>query len=149
MMSEKIFIDTNILVYSVDRHDMAKREICRNCLRWLHHNGLGVISTQVMQEFYVTATKKLGVEPLIAKSIISSFENFEVLTVTPALIKEAIDCHIVSEISFWDALIVVSAENAHCQSLWTEDLNDGQLIRGVRIVNPLKRRLSEPRFAGF
>lgn len=86
MMTEKIFIDTNILVYSVDKHDTAKRDICRNRLRWLHHNGTGVISTQVMQEFYVTA----GVEPVIAESILRSFENFKVKVITPSLIQTVI-----------------------------------------------------------
>lgn len=57
--------------------------------------------------------------------------------ITPAIIKEATDCAIINRFSFWDALIVAAAESAKCEILWTEDLNDGQIVRGVRIVNPI------------
>ena len=99
---------------------------------------MGVISTQVMQEFYVAATSKLGADPLLTKDILRSLERFETVVVSPTLIKDAIDCSIINRLSFWDALIVVSAESAQCEILWTEDLNHGQIIRGVRIENPLK-----------
>jgi predicted nucleic acid-binding protein len=97
----------------------------------------GVISTQVMQEFYVVASKKIGVDPILAKKILQKFENFEVVTIVPRLIYEAIDCSVTAEVSFWDALIIVAAQSAKCDTLWTEDLNPGQVIRDVRIVNPL------------
>jgi predicted nucleic acid-binding protein len=64
-------------------------------------------------------------------------ERFETIVVSPTLIKDAIDCAIINRLSFWDALIVVSAESARCEIVWTEDLNHGQIIRGVRIENPL------------
>ena len=134
----KIFIDTNILIYSMDEFDPAKREKCRFLLKSVGKDFQGVISTQVMQEFYVTATKKLGADPLLMKDILHSFEQFEIVMVNPAIINDAIDCGIINRISFWDSLIVVAAESAHCELLWTEDLNDGQIIRGVRIENPLK-----------
>jgi predicted nucleic acid-binding protein len=102
-------------------------------------DGKGVISTQVLQECFVTATKKLGMDPFQAKAILASFEHFETVVVTGALIKEAIDCQILYKISFWDSLIVVAAESARCDRLWTEDLNPGQTIRGVRIENPLAK----------
>jgi predicted nucleic acid-binding protein len=60
------------------------------------------------------------------------------LLLSPQIIKEAIECSIINKLSFWDALIVIAAESAKCEKLWSEDLNDGQLIRGVRIENPLK-----------
>jgi len=95
----------------------------------------------VLQEFYVAGTSKLGVEPLLAKSILDSFENMEVVRIDPRLIGEAIDTSILSRISFWDSLVLVAAESAKCEVLYTEDLNPGQIIRGVRIENPL---LSDP-----
>ncbi len=104
----------------------------------LRNDLRGVISTQVMQEFYVAATKKLGAEPLVVKDILSAFERFETVVIMPDIIKEAIDCGIINRLSFWDALIVAAAESANCERLWTEDLNDGQVIRGVRIENPIK-----------
>ena len=67
-----------------------------------------------------------------------AFERFETVTITPGIIKEAIDCGIINRLSFWDALMITAAESSKCGKLWTEDLNDGQVIRGVRIENPLK-----------
>jgi predicted nucleic acid-binding protein len=134
----KVFLDTNILVYSLDQADAAKKAKCRGLIRSLTAESKGVISTQVMQEFYVAATGKLGADPLLTKDILRSLERFETVVVSPSLIKEAIDCSIINRLSFWDALIIVSAESARCGILWTEDLNHGQIIRGVRIENPLK-----------
>ncbi len=135
----KIFIDTNILIYSMDRFDPEKRLRCRELLKTLKNDLRGVISTQVMQEFYVAATRKLGAEPLIVKDILNTFERFEIVVIKPDNIKEAIDCSIINRLSFWDALIVAAAESASCEKLWTEDLNDGQVIRGVRIENPINQ----------
>lgn len=92
-----------------------------------------------MQEFYVAATNKLGADPLLIKDILRSLERIETIVVTPALIKEAIDCSIIHRLSFWVALIVTCADSAQCAVLLTEDLNDGQTIRSVRIENPFKR----------
>ena len=134
----KVFLDTNILVYSLDQSDAGKQKQSRRLIKSLSAENSGVISTQVMQEFYVAATAKLGADPLLIKDILRSLERFETVVVSPMLIKDAIDCAIINRIPFWDALIVVSAESAHCETLWTEDLNHGQVIRGVRIENPLK-----------
>ena len=134
----KIFIDTNILIYSMDQYDPEKRQKCRALLKTLRNNLQGVISTQVMQEFYVAGTKKLGADPLVVKDILNSLERFETVIIKPDIIKEAIDCGIINRLSFWDALIVAAAESANCEKLWTEDLNDGQVIRGVLIENPIK-----------
>ena len=134
----KIFVDTNILVHSLQSRDPKLKQRARLRLKDLEKRHQGVISTQVMQEFYVVATKKMGVDPLLTKRILQKLENFEVVSVLPRLIYEAIDCSITSEISFWDALIVVAAQSARCDLLWTEDLNPGQIIRDVRIMNPLQ-----------
>ncbi len=137
----KVFIDTNLLVYSMDAFDPVKQDASRLLLRSAAQDYQGVISTQVMQELYVATTRKLGADPLVIKDVLHSFQHFEVVTITPNIIDSAIECSIISRIPFWDALIVVAAEAAHCPLLWTEDLNDGQIIRGVRIENPLKRRI--------
>ena len=133
----KVFVDTNILVYSMDKHDLLKMKKSRSMLKKLKREMHGVISTQVLQEFYVVATKKLKADPITVKDVIRSFENFEIITITPTIIEDAIDCSILNMISFWDALIVSAAESAKCSQLWTEDLNTGQIIRGVKVVNPL------------
>ena len=134
----KVFIDTNILVYSLDRFDPIKQKKCRSLLKTLTDDFQGVISTQVMQEFYVTTVKKLGADPLLIKDILHAYERFETVIITPDSIRDAIDCSIINRLSFWDALIVVAAESARCEKLWSEDLNDGQVVRGVQIENPLK-----------
>ena len=137
-MNGKTFIDTNVFLYSVDGRDPRKQRRAREVLRKLLSENGGVISTQVLQEFYVAATRKLGIAPLVAKSLLEPFSALEVVTVDMDLIREAIDCSILNQISFWEGLIVVSAEKARCARVWTEDLNTGQAIRGVRIENPFE-----------
>lgn len=132
----KVFVDTNVLIYAVDRHYRRKRERCRELIRELAAARSGVLSTQVMQEFFVVATRKLGLDPLKAKSILAGFGNFEVVEVAPRLVYDAIDCSVIERLSFWDALIVVSAENAACELLATEDLTHGRVLRGVRVASP-------------
>jgi predicted nucleic acid-binding protein len=132
----KLFFDTNVIVYALDNADPAKRDRCRAVLRAAAVSGRGVVSTQVLQELFVVATHKLGMDPLDAKDIVTAQENFEVVVTTPRLIREAIDCSVLSRLSFWDALIAVAAESAACALLVTEDLNDGQLIRGVKVASP-------------
>ena len=137
-MMSKVFLDTNILVYSVDHRHPEKMTRARKVLAGLKEEKRAVISTQVMQEFYVTVTKKLHVDPLMAKRMLGSFETVEKVMIDGDLVNEAIDCSILDQLSLWDALIVVSAKRALCEEVWTEDLNDGQVIQGVRIRNPLK-----------
>ena len=134
----KVFVDTNILVYCMDDSNKKRKARCRTLVETLVGELYGVLSTQVLQEFYVAATKKLGADPLAVKDILHSFRRFERVVITPEIIKEAIDCSLINRLSFWDSLIVVAAESARCERIWTEDLNDGQVIRGVRIENPLK-----------
>ena len=130
----KVFFDTNILLYAHDEADVRKQ---RGAIELLREHGLtSVISTQVMQEFFVAATRKLRLEPLVAKDALALYERLHVVTIQPAFVARAIDCSILDRIHFWDALIVVAAESAKCSILFTEGLNDGQLVRGVRIRNP-------------
>ena len=133
----KIFIDTNILAYAFDNNNAKKRDKCRILLKNLEEGGQFVVSTQILQEFYVVATQELGAQPLTAKQTIKTLENFEIVVVDPSLIGDAIDCHLLNRISFWDALVIVSAEKAKCEKVWTEDLNNGQTINGVFIENPM------------
>ena len=138
-MPGRVFLDTNVLVYAQDASAPAKQRKSRELIAELAANVDGVISTQVMQEFYVAATGKIGVPPLAAKGIIKTFNVFDVVQVSPALIQEAIDCSILNQLSFWDALIVASAASAGCSTLLSEDLSDGQVIMGVTIRNPYAR----------
>jgi predicted nucleic acid-binding protein len=132
----KIFLDTNVLLYTLDQKDRERQTRARMILRSIAENDNPVISTQILQEFYIASTSKLGVDALLAKSIVHSFEHMEVVQVDPHLIGEAIDVSILNQISFWDALVIAAAESAKCSILYSEDLNHGQIIRGVRIENP-------------
>jgi predicted nucleic acid-binding protein len=135
----KVFFDTNILVYAFDEKDKRKRTLCRSLLRRVSERELqGVLSTQVLQEFCVVGVKKLGMDPLFAKGVLASLERFEIVTVSPPLINEAIDCQVLFQLSFWDALVLAAAASARCETIWTEDFNPGQVMRGAKIENPLK-----------
>jgi predicted nucleic acid-binding protein len=134
----KAFFDTNVLIYQMDRQNLTKRGKCRNLVRRAVEAGDAVISTQVLQEFYIVSTKKLGMKALQAKSLIHAFNNMEVVTINTDLIDEAIDISVQYRLSFWDSLIIAAAESARCALLYTEDLNPGQIIRGMKITDPME-----------
>jgi predicted nucleic acid-binding protein len=136
-MMSKAFLDTNVLVYALDRHEPRRRKRARTLIADVRSGAGGVISTQVLQELFVVATKKLSLDPLRVKAVVHWFEkHFEVVVVNGPLIREAIDCFVLNRLSFWDALLVVAAESARATTLYTEDLNDGQTVRGVTVKNP-------------
>jgi len=138
MPAGKVFLDTNILVYAQDQDSPVKRRRSREVIAALAQSGTGVISTQVLQEFYVTVTRKLGVAPLAAKRVLQTFKIFEIVQASPDLIERAIDCSVLNTISFWDALIVAAAASSGCAIVYSEDLNPDQTIQGVRVENPLR-----------
>jgi predicted nucleic acid-binding protein len=132
----KVFFDTNILLYSIDPTDKKKQGKSRELLEKAEEEGTGVLSTQVLQEYYNISTRKFKVDPLVAKDTLAAFDAHEIVVISPALIHGAIECQVVSRISFWDALIVVAAEAGQCSTIYTEDLNSGQKIRGMKVENP-------------
>ena len=134
----KIFLDTNILVYTVDRNDKKKLSQSRKILENAIAKDKPVISTQVLQEFYSATTTKLKLDKIIAKNIIHNFRNMEIVQVDLGIIEQGIDISLLFQISFWDSLIIAAAEHANCEMIYTEDLNDTQTIRGIKIVNPFK-----------
>jgi len=134
----KVFLDTNVFIYALDDSDARKQARARACLKGVMERGDGVISTQVLQEYYVVATRKLGVEAAAAKGQVQALGRLETVLVTPELIQEAIDGCVAEKISFWDSLLVAAARFAGCAEIYTEDLNAGQIIRGVEVTNPLK-----------
>ena len=132
----KVFLDTNVLAYASDSDAPVKQRVARDLLRELASDVPPCISTQVLQEFYVTATRKLDIAPLKAKRILQTFTGMETVTICLDDVHRAIDGSILWQLSFWDALIIVAARKACCTVLYTEDLNDGQVIEGVEIRNP-------------
>ena len=137
-MNVKVFIDTNILVYLNDYGYPEKQNKCKARIKEIIKDGNGVISTQILHEFYVTLTKKLNIPAIDVRKQMDSFLDFEVIDVDVPLIKEAIDCSILDQISYWDALVIVCAQKGGCAILLTESLNHGQVIKGVKIENIFK-----------
>lgn len=132
------FVDANILVYAHDASAGAKKAVAESLLTRLWETGSGATSIQVLQEFYVTVTAKVA-RPLTTDEATARLEEFAVWPVfspTVTDLKSAIELAQQSRIAFWDAMIVHAAAESGCSVLWTEDLNDGQVIKGVRIGNP-------------
>lgn len=133
----KYFFDTYILVYMQDTSDLAKQSVARKLFYNCSKEKTAVISTQVLQEFYNISTGKLQQDKKATKTIIRNFSaNLEVVQVSCEIIDFAIDLNMNTQFSIWDSLILASAINAECSLLYTEDLNSGQIVDGVKIVNP-------------
>jgi predicted nucleic acid-binding protein len=135
----KIFIDTNIFIYTLDQKDEKKRDLARKIVKKVVESHQPVISTQVIKEFYVVASNKLKADPIVVKNIIHNFHNMEIVNNDLELIKQAIDISILSQLSFWDSLVIAAAEKANCEYVLSEDLNSGQSYRGVKVLNPFLR----------
>ena len=144
-MTAKTFVDTNILLYAYDRAAGWKHEACKQEIQRLWLTQSGVLSTQVMQEFYVNATRKLA-EPMSlaqAREEISLYEAWEPVSIRPPLIRAASHIQETAKLSFWDALIVAAAQEAGAELLLSEDLNHGQFVGKVRIHNPLLNQVQD------
>ena len=139
----RVFLDTNVLVDCADRHDTGRQRLCRAHLQALQESGRAVISTQVLQEFHVVATRKLGLRADQAGGFVADFRRMPVVTVTLELVEQAIAYHQADRISFWDALIVVSARSAGCTVLLSQDLNPGQDLDGLLVVHPASATADE------
>lgn len=137
-MSGRTFLDSNVLVYSVDESpaEKAKHERATELLSAQPEDL--VVSTQVLQEFYVVATRKLK-NPLseeLAARAVRGIAKLDVVGVDVPLVLSAVDTSRTAQVSLWDALIIEAASRAGCERVLSEDLNAGQVIRGVRIENP-------------
>jgi len=135
-MTERSFVDTNILVYAHDKSAGAKQIMAADLLDQGIQTGRLVLSTQVFQEFFASAVKKLGIDPAVARRTIELYGTLQVVTIDLPDILAAIDLQRLHHYSFWDALIIRAAQSARCSILYTEDLQHGQIIDGLKVVNP-------------
>jgi|SRR5579863_7450202 predicted nucleic acid-binding protein len=136
-MSDRTFVDTNVLIYAHDVDATAKHDVARSVLRELWKTRTGVLSVQVLQEFYVNVTRKIA-SPLskdAARLVVNSYSIWCMET-TPAEITAAFRIEDESQIGFWDALIVASAAKSGATRLFSEDFNHQQIIAGIRVENP-------------
>lgn len=138
-MTGPAFVDTNILVYSRDAGEPVKQALARELLDFLWESRLGRISQQVLQEYYVTVTRKLkpGLSKPDAREDIEALLAWQPLAATSVNFPKAWDIEDRFGLSWWDSLIVASALQAGCVFLFSEDLQDGLKIDGLQIRNPL------------
>jgi predicted nucleic acid-binding protein len=142
MSAERLreFVDANVLVYAYDASAGAKHVAAEALLARLWDAGTGCLSVQVLQEFVVTVTRKVA-EPLTAREAadrIRELAAWKVFTPAAEDVLHAITLHERTEVSFWDAMVIHAASELGCDVLWTEDLNDGQLIQSVRVRDPFR-----------
>lgn len=139
-IDELTFVDTNVLVYAHDAAERVRQPVAQRALEALWSTRTGVLSTQVLQEFYVVATapNKLGMRPSEAREIVALYSAWPVTLLDPVLILAASRRHETARLSFWDALIVEAARVAGAGTILSEDLGDGQRFDGIRVENPFK-----------
>lgn len=137
-MTAKTFVDTNILVYAHDLDADEKRQTALTLLTDLWVTGTGIISIQVLHEFYVTITRKISRQvPIhVARGIIENYLAWPLIINDHQTLMHATEIQERHRLSFWDALILAAAYRANAEVLVTEDLNHGLIMEGIRIINP-------------
>jgi predicted nucleic acid-binding protein len=135
---EITFVDTNILVYAFDRSAGAKHQRAAQIIGRCWETQSGCLSLQVLQEFYVSVTRKIP-NPLdiqTARNLVSDLAHWRVHSPDASDLLEAIDLQQRWQLSFWDAMIVQSAQKSGCRQLLSEDLSHQQMFGNVQVINP-------------
>ena len=144
-MTGRVFVDTNVLVYRRDRADQDKHERALDWIEQLWRARAGRLSIQVLQEFYITVTQKL--DPKIPKETarqdVRDFFSWHPVVLDSKVVEAAWSVQDRHKASWWDSLIVAAAQAANCRYLLSEDLQDGQILDELQVVNPFSH---EPRF---
>lgn len=140
-MKDKVFLDTNIIVYAHDRSSGEKHAVAREIMDYLWESRKGVISVQVLQEFFVCVTKKI-VKPLHlknARTILEYLLNWDVVVNDKYITLKAIDLQEKYQFSFWDSLVIQAAIQGKARILFSEDLADGQVVKDLKILTPFNK----------
>ena len=141
-MTVRSFLDTNVLLYAYDPSDRIKRRVALAIMEGLSISRCGVISTQVLGEFFSVATRKFHMPAATAYARLAHFvQAFDVAGVTPDIVLEAARDAIRRQINFWDAQLLAVARAERIPVILSEDLQDGAVLDGVRIVNPFRADL--------
>ncbi len=138
MNGVKAFFDTNVLLYMYSGVDRTKQARATELFRRFTRSSRLLLSTQVVQEFYVAGSRKLGIPHGELREAAEALMELPLVTVAPAHIRSAIRAEEQHTISFWDALILAAAESGGAEVLYTEDLNDGQRYGAVTVRNPFR-----------
>lgn len=140
-MSDRVFVDTNLLVYAYDDSSAVKRATVLTLFHRIFRSGLGVISTQVLQELAVCLRRRVSrpLSPVEIRKIITELQQeWEVFVNGPEAVLRALDLEDRFQLSFWDSLIMQAAQASFATILYTEDLNHGQTYGSVQVLNPFK-----------
>jgi len=135
-MKERSFFDTNVLIYTDDAAYPDKQARALELLEEGWIGGRAVLSTQVLQEYFAAATRKLGVPVEIARRKVELLSRLDTASILPEDVLHAIDLHRIHSFSFWDALIIQMAQKTACRILYSEDLQHNRQVGDVTIVNP-------------
>lgn len=140
MNVDRFFVDSNVLIYAYDNQAGRKRDLAQARLAELWHHGNGVVSVQVLQEFFSNATRKLKKPLDIAKAreVVSLYAEWIALPSSAKEVLRATDLMQLHRLSFWDSMIVAAAEAAGVSALLSEDMQHGQIVAGIRIENPFR-----------
>jgi predicted nucleic acid-binding protein len=139
-MSVRSFFDTNILVYADDDAEPVKQRRAIELVAEHRRSRTGVLSLQVLQEYFVTVTRKLHVDAAVARRKVELLSEFDVVAPDVSDILAAIDLHRLHGVSFWDALIIRSAKQSGSSILLSEDMQDQRELEGIRIINPFLQK---------
>jgi len=140
MNVDKVFVDTNVIVYAYDKDAGEKHRVAADIMKDLWRSGLGTISTQILQEFFVTLTKKISapMDISVVRETIRRLSKWDVLLIDVDTIIRATELQERYKYSFWDSLIIASAIAGGARTILSEDLADGQTIQGLTIKNPFR-----------
>ena len=137
-MTDKIFLDTNILVYAYDEYDQQKQKKAQNLLTEGMESERFVLSVQVLSEFFNVVTRRIRqpMSPDEAQKIILMVSILPIQDIDFHMVNRAIDTHKMYHISYWDSLIIGAAERAECKMILSEDMNDGQTYHDILVRDP-------------
>jgi predicted nucleic acid-binding protein len=143
-MPASVFVDTNVLLYSFDSRHPLKYAQSRQWLDYLWRTGEGRMSWQVLHEFYANAIRKLGVPSLEARRAVSAFRRWRPGGIDFAVVERGWYWMDQAQLTYWDSLILASAERLGCTILLSEDFQSGRRYDGVTVVNPFERSPEDP-----
>jgi len=140
MPGPKVFVDTNVLVYAHDTTAGRKRDMAMEAILELWNHETGVISTQVLQELFVSLTQKIPIpiDGRKARTILEDLCAWDVVVNDEQSVLAAIDLKAKYKLSFWDSLILEAARRSGATTLYSEDFSNGQQVGGLTIVNPFE-----------
>jgi len=144
-MSEPVFVDSNVLVYARDSSEPDKQPLAHAWLEHLWRSGEGRLSVQVLQEYYAVVTAKLdpGLERATARADVRDLAAWKPLVVDGRILEAGWELQDIFDLSWWDSLIVAAAQTIPCRWLLTEDLQHGQVLGDLEVVDPFRVGPSE------